>query len=111
MLIAEWAAAARHAFLAGYRAATGVDLEDGASGLMRWLQFFLIEKALYEIRYELDNRPGWLDVPLAGLRSLVVASTTAASRASASTVSASLVSASAQTLVVPFGSETVETSK
>jgi predicted trehalose synthase len=31
----------------------------------------LIEKALYELRYELDNRPGWVRIPLRGLRRLL----------------------------------------
>jgi maltose alpha-D-glucosyltransferase/alpha-amylase len=32
----------------------------------RLLDFFLLEKAFYEIDYELANRPDWLHVPLAG---------------------------------------------
>jgi len=32
----------------------------------RLLDFFLLEKALYEIEYELAHRPDWLRVPLAG---------------------------------------------
>ena len=31
---------------------------------------FEIEKALYELRYELDNRPDWVGVPLAGIADL-----------------------------------------
>ncbi|WP_419728782.1 maltose alpha-D-glucosyltransferase [Lichenicola sp.] len=31
------------------------------------LDLFLLEKAAYEIRYEADNRPDWIDIPLAGL--------------------------------------------
>jgi maltose alpha-D-glucosyltransferase/alpha-amylase len=31
---------------------------------------FEIEKALYELRYELDNRPDWVAVPLAGIAEL-----------------------------------------
>jgi maltose alpha-D-glucosyltransferase/alpha-amylase len=33
----------------------------------RLLDLFLIEKALYEIEYELSHRPEWLRVPLAGI--------------------------------------------
>jgi maltose alpha-D-glucosyltransferase/alpha-amylase len=32
----------------------------------RLLDFFLLEKAVYEIEYELAHRPDWLSVPLAG---------------------------------------------
>jgi maltose alpha-D-glucosyltransferase/alpha-amylase len=32
----------------------------------RLLRFFLLEKAFYEIDYELANRPNWLHVPLEG---------------------------------------------
>jgi maltose alpha-D-glucosyltransferase/alpha-amylase len=32
----------------------------------RLLEFFLLEKAFYEIEYELAHRPNWLPVPLAG---------------------------------------------
>ena len=30
------------------------------------LNFFLLEKAIYEIEYELAHRPDWLRVPLTG---------------------------------------------
>jgi maltose alpha-D-glucosyltransferase / alpha-amylase len=32
----------------------------------RLLNFFLLEKAFYEIEYELAHRPEWLRVPLTG---------------------------------------------
>jgi maltose alpha-D-glucosyltransferase/alpha-amylase len=31
---------------------------------------YLLEKALYEMLYELNNRPAWLRIPLAGILSL-----------------------------------------
>jgi maltose alpha-D-glucosyltransferase/alpha-amylase len=31
------------------------------------LNFFLLEKAFYEIEYELAHRPDWLRVPLTGV--------------------------------------------
>jgi maltose alpha-D-glucosyltransferase/alpha-amylase len=31
---------------------------------------YLLEKALYELLYELNNRPEWLRIPLAGILSL-----------------------------------------
>ena len=33
--------------------------------------FFLIEKALCEIEYELNHRPDWLRVPLTGMLQLL----------------------------------------
>jgi len=35
--------------------------------LRELLNFFLVEKALYEIEYELMSRPDWVGVPLNGL--------------------------------------------
>jgi maltose alpha-D-glucosyltransferase / alpha-amylase len=34
------------------------------------LDMFELEKALYELRYELDNRPDWVAVPLSGIAAL-----------------------------------------
>ncbi|MCB8882374.1 maltose alpha-D-glucosyltransferase [Acidisoma cellulosilytica] len=34
------------------------------------LDLFLIEKAAYEIRYEITNRPSWLSIPLRGLHDI-----------------------------------------
>lgn len=31
------------------------------------LAFFALEKAIYEVSYELANRPGWVDIPLKGV--------------------------------------------
>jgi maltose alpha-D-glucosyltransferase/alpha-amylase len=36
----------------------------------RLLEAFLVDKALYEVAYELNNRPSWLGIPLAGLRQI-----------------------------------------
>ena len=35
------------------------------------LHAYLLEKVLYELRYELDNRPTWVDIPLAGIFGLL----------------------------------------
>ena len=37
----------------------------------RLLDYFLLEKALYEINYELGNRPDWLAIPLQSALSLL----------------------------------------
>jgi maltose alpha-D-glucosyltransferase / alpha-amylase len=38
------------------------------------LDFYLLDKAVYELRYELENRPEWLAIPLAGLTELLAPS-------------------------------------
>jgi maltose alpha-D-glucosyltransferase/alpha-amylase len=37
------------------------------------LDVFMLEKAVYEVGYELNNRPDWLDVPLQGILELLQA--------------------------------------
>jgi maltose alpha-D-glucosyltransferase/alpha-amylase len=69
-----WAGAV---FLRSYLAATrgGVFLSSNAEALEVALRVYVLDKALYELAYELDNRPTWVHVPLAGLARLL--STTA----------------------------------
>ncbi len=38
-----------------------------------WLTAFILEKALYELRYELRNRPAWARIPMEGILSLIPA--------------------------------------
>jgi maltose alpha-D-glucosyltransferase/alpha-amylase len=59
-----WSRWAGAAFLKGYLAVAG----DAPLAL---LDLFLIEKALYELNYELNNRPDWVRIPLRGLSELV----------------------------------------
>jgi predicted trehalose synthase len=35
------------------------------------LDVYLLEKAFYELSYELHNRPDWVRIPLQGIRQLV----------------------------------------
>jgi maltose alpha-D-glucosyltransferase/alpha-amylase len=35
------------------------------------LDLFLVDKALYELNYELNNRPEWVRIPLRGLEELL----------------------------------------
>ena len=35
------------------------------------LETYLLEKALYEIRYELNSRPDWVRIPLRGILDLM----------------------------------------
>ncbi|MEW6681446.1 MAG: putative maltokinase [Nitrospirota bacterium] len=39
-----------------------------------WLETFLLDKALYEAAYELNHRPDWLRIPLAGIREVITRS-------------------------------------
>jgi maltose alpha-D-glucosyltransferase/alpha-amylase len=34
------------------------------------LSAYMLEKALYELLYELNNRPAWIRIPLAGILKL-----------------------------------------
>jgi maltose alpha-D-glucosyltransferase / alpha-amylase len=74
-LAASWQVEARRAFLSAYAAGVTdsglfASFED-AAGLLR---LFELEKALYELRYEINNRPDWIHVPLAGIRALAARS-------------------------------------
>ena len=42
----------------------------------RLLAIFELEKAVYELRYELDHRPDWVSIPVAGIERLLAARTT-----------------------------------
>jgi maltose alpha-D-glucosyltransferase / alpha-amylase len=35
--------------------------------ISRLLSLYLLEKAVYEIGYEIDNRPDWLKIPIKGI--------------------------------------------
>ena len=42
-------------------------LPAGRAQTARLLAVFELEKAVYELRYELDNRPEWVSIPVAGI--------------------------------------------
>ena len=62
-----WADAARHAFIDGYVAASGLDL----SAYRDLLAAFELDKAVYEAIYEARNRPTWAAIPLHAIMSLL----------------------------------------
>jgi predicted trehalose synthase len=39
----------------------------GDAAFQRLLTVFELEKAVYELRYELNNRPEWIHIPVAGI--------------------------------------------
>jgi predicted trehalose synthase len=63
----DWEAEARAEFLGGYRAAVDPRLVPTGTAFDRLLAVFELEKAVYELRYELNNRPGWSHIPVAGV--------------------------------------------
>jgi maltose alpha-D-glucosyltransferase/alpha-amylase len=44
---------------------------DNREDLEILLTTFLLEKALYELNYELNNRPGWVMIPLRGIKAMM----------------------------------------
>jgi len=67
-LARSWETRARTAFLSAYdaaaRAAAAYESLQAGQGL---LGLFELEKALYELRYEIGNRPTWVGIPLQGI--------------------------------------------
>jgi trehalose synthase-fused probable maltokinase len=75
---AGWERLARQAFHRGYRAAIGDSavrlVPPGDQDVRAVSAVFEIEKALYELRYELGYRPDWVGIPLAALSRFVAPS-------------------------------------
>jgi maltose alpha-D-glucosyltransferase/alpha-amylase len=67
-----WESAASNAFLRGYRTAIAANpaLIPAPAQAETLLRALLLEKAFYELLYELNNRPTWLVIPLNGLLAL-----------------------------------------
>lgn len=70
-----WLKEAVDAYVSAYReavASASVPLvPDDGGDFSRTLALQIAEKALYEVRYEMNNRPDWLPIPLNALRRLV----------------------------------------
>ena len=61
----SWAAANREAFWAAYVArTTGSALLPDAGAALTLRRAFEIQKAVYEVEYEMAHRPSWVEVPL-----------------------------------------------
>ncbi len=43
----------------------------GETAIANLLSIYELEKAIYELQYELDNRPDWVAIPVAGIRRLL----------------------------------------
>ena len=69
-----WEEHARTQFLEGYFETVDPSLlPPGQSAIDRILAVFELEKAVYELRYEVDNRPDWVGIPVAGIQRLIEA--------------------------------------
>ena len=68
-----WETLARERFLVGYLTASheGRFLPAERASIGALLDFFELDKALYEVDYEVDNRPDWLRIPLQGIRRVI----------------------------------------
>ena len=69
-----WEQSVCGAFLRAYRltmkaAESAVVPEDGGA-FEQLLEIYVLDKALYELMYELNNRPAWVRIPLAGIVAL-----------------------------------------
>jgi len=67
-----WEQRARETFLEGYFECMEMSLlPTGQRAIESLLGIFELEKAVYELRYELDNRPDWVGIPVAGIERLL----------------------------------------
>jgi maltokinase len=66
-----WEGQVRSEFLAGYLDEVDPTIVPSGAALERRLVLFELEKALYELRYELGHRPDWVRVPVAGIVQLL----------------------------------------
>jgi maltokinase len=67
-----WEERARNAFLSGYlESVDPVLMPPGEAATRTLLSIFELEKAVYELRYELNNRPDWVRIPVAGIARLL----------------------------------------
>jgi maltose alpha-D-glucosyltransferase/alpha-amylase len=70
-LLEQWELSTRETFLRVYDAlARACHLYESFAAMQPLLSLFEIEKALYELRYELGNRPDWAVIPLRALTAM-----------------------------------------
>ena len=63
--MAQWESRAVHAFLNAYESTLGKAIDRNL------LDLYVVGKAVYELTYELANRPSWLRIPIRGLMQLI----------------------------------------
>jgi len=72
-LAAQWRASASSEFLRAYRRTAGDArfLPSVSAEFDVLLRVHILEKAIYELGYELNNRPSWVAIPLEGIREIL----------------------------------------
>jgi trehalose synthase-fused probable maltokinase len=74
-----WENRARSRFLDGYFSTVDPSLlPAGEAATERLLSVYELEKAVYELQYELNNRPGWVGIPVRGIQRLIEETSTPA---------------------------------
>ena len=69
---ARWGERCGEAFLAAYEPpARAAELLGEGVAWRALLDALVLEKACYELAYELDNRPDWAPIPLAGINAIL----------------------------------------
>ncbi|CAN5298800.1 maltose alpha-D-glucosyltransferase [soil metagenome] len=70
---AYWERRVREEFLAGYGegAAGSASYPEDPETARALIDLFTLEKALYEVRYEIGNRPDWVGIPIRGILQLL----------------------------------------
>jgi trehalose synthase-fused probable maltokinase len=67
----QWEGAAQSAFMEGYLSGGEPSFLPGSEASMSaLLELFVLEKAFYELAYELANRPEWVGIPLKAVREI-----------------------------------------
>jgi maltose alpha-D-glucosyltransferase/alpha-amylase len=75
--VGRWERDVRDAFLRGYLREDGVPRRDASilpsdsAHTRALLRLFELEKAFYELMYELNNRPDWTWIPMRGIAKLL----------------------------------------
>jgi maltose alpha-D-glucosyltransferase/alpha-amylase len=70
--VEAWEAEVRAAFIKAYAGAMqGSGIYESFDDVRGLMQLAEMEKVLYELRYELSNRPAWIHIPMQGLTALL----------------------------------------
>ncbi len=70
----EWSRCAANRFLGQYYETSGAAryLPADSQAKAKLLEMYLLAKAIYELDYELNNRPTWVGIPLEGISALLL---------------------------------------